>query len=190
MEIELKICPICKKEFSSRVSAKRKYCSRKCYKVGYSKIMKGRKAWNKGLTKEDPRVRKIIESRIGISPPIKGKTYEEYYGKEKARQLKENHSKILKGKFIREKNPFWKGDKATSKGAYHQRARTYKKGYCEICKKMKHEIKNGRLEVHHKDGDIKNNNPKNLQTLCNRCHQIVDNRINMKRDWHGRICGR
>lgn len=60
---------------------------------------KGRIPWNKGLTKEDPRVaayskpRKIKKStpawNKGIPSGLKGLTYEEIYGPEKAAKLKE-----------------------------------------------------------------------------------------------------
>lgn len=76
---------------------------------------KGKSAWNKGLTKNtDIRVKKKAENQKGIplskehkdalhkpksvSSYKKNKSYEEIYGIEKAKQLKENFSKARKGK--------------------------------------------------------------------------------------------
>lgn len=42
-----------------------------------------------------------------------------------------------------------------------------KKIKCEVCGKR------GRLDVHHKDGNEKNNDPSNLQVLCRSCHMKV-----------------
>ena len=41
----------------------------------------------------------------------------------------------------------------------------HKKGACEQCGSKKN------LMVHHKDGNRKNNEPSNLQTLCWSCHE-------------------
>lgn len=45
--------------------------------------------------------------------------------------------------------------------AYHQK----KEGSCSSCGSRKN------LMVHHKDGNRKNNEPSNLQTLCWSCHE-------------------
>ena len=47
---------------------------------------------------------------------------------------------------------------------YHLRARKHKKPLCETCGSKKN------LDVHHKDTNIKNGSPENLQTLCHTCH--------------------
>lgn len=48
---------------------------------------------------------------------------------------------------------------------YNLRARKTKKGIkCENCSAMQN------LDVHHTDGDIKNNSPENLKILCHSCH--------------------
>lgn len=51
---------------------------------------------------------------------------------------------------------------------------------CAICKKKK--IK---LEVHHKDGNIKNNILSNLQLLCNPCHEKI-HKIRKKKKYPGK----
>lgn len=48
----------------------------------------------------------------------------------------------------------------------------YKKDACEICNSKKF------LCVHHKDGNRHNNSPKNLQTLCRKCHTKEHIRLN------------
>jgi len=69
-----------------------------------SKSLKGRKVWIKGLTKDtDERVRKLGEEHSEklkklfiegkLKSPRKGKSYEELYGVEKAKKLKEQVSK-------------------------------------------------------------------------------------------------
>jgi len=37
---------------------------------------------------------------------------------------------------------------------------------------------NHNLETHHKDGNVRNNDPKNLIKTCRRCHMLLDGRMN------------
>lgn len=58
-------------------------------------------------------------------------------------------------------------------GVFKPKYKVYKKDSCEICgkKDKKIDVSSGKiLHVHHIDGDIMNNNPENLQTLCPSCH--------------------
>lgn len=104
-----------------------------------SSANKGHIAWNKGLTKDDPRVRKNVEAAVKtrrllyekgelkpwnfgkpwseevkakISAQRKGKTYEEIMGKEKAIQFKKRLSELGK-RFVGKDNPMYgkSGDK-------------------------------------------------------------------------------
>ena len=50
-----------------------------------------------------------------------------------------------------------------------------KKYECESCGKSKWLEKAIPLEVHHKDGDKRNNEIDNLQLLCPNCHALTDN---------------
>jgi len=50
------------------------------------------------------------------------------------------------------------------KTTFHLRAQKHRKPSCEMCGSTK------RLDVHHRDGNIKNNALENLQTLCHTCH--------------------
>lgn len=95
---------------------------------------KDRPSWNKGLTKEDPRVWKNISERSrltqfkkGLVPITKGKTFEEVYGVEKAklinRKINETKKRLFKEGKLKawnkgkpflalEKNPRWLGGKS------------------------------------------------------------------------------
>lgn len=54
---------------------------------------------NTGRILSDSTKQKIAKSCTGISNVLKGKTFEEFYGKERATQLREHHSKKLKEGF-------------------------------------------------------------------------------------------
>lgn len=59
------------------------------------------------------------------------------------------------------KNPYYKGGYSQ----YKEKYRKYKpKRYCEVCGSKKH------LLIHHKDGNRKNGEIKNLIELCRSCH--------------------
>jgi hypothetical protein len=121
-------------EIRKRIAEKRR--GRKISEETKRKISEANKGhtggWNKGLTIEDPRVRKNIDHRIRtikklyregkLKPPmlgkrhteetkqklsarLKGKTYEERMGKEKALQLKKKLSRIMKDLVSGRNNP-------------------------------------------------------------------------------------
>jgi len=52
----------------------------------------------------------------------------------------------------------------TDRTTYHFRARSFRLLSCEMCGSEQN------LDAHHKDGNIKNNTPENIQTLCHSCH--------------------
>lgn len=84
-------CMVCRKQIyrSKRhlEGKKNNYCSYECF----SKGLKGRIPWNKGLTNElDKRIKFISSTR-------KGKTWEEIYGVEKAKKMKKYQSKCING---------------------------------------------------------------------------------------------
>ena len=69
-----------------------------------------------------------------------------------------------------ERNPGWKGHRA-SIGSARERARTrYPAQCCKLCGAQN-------AERHHQDGDPYNNEASNLAILCRRCHMIVDGRL-------------
>ncbi len=55
--------------------------------------------------------------------------------------------------------------------------RRYKGRACEKCGSITG------LGIHHKDGDHKNNNPRNLETLCGHCHMKHHMSLVNKEDW-------
>lgn len=59
-----------------------------------------------------------------------------------------------------------------------------KKYECEICNNTKWLNKKIKLELHHLDGNNKNNELNNLQLLCPNCHSFTDNHgvYNIKKD--------
>ena len=72
--------------------------------------------------------------------------------------------------------PGWRcnnGNPGTRKGGIYKSYLFLKKGICEnkLCSYT--EIHNCMLDVHHKDGDPKNNSEDNLITLCSNCHRLA-----------------
>ena len=69
---------------------------------------------NFGKRWSDDKRKKMSLYRTGLTSKIKGKTFEEIHGEEKANKLKEEHSKKMKGKLVDVNNPFY-GKKHTEK---------------------------------------------------------------------------
>ena len=72
-----------------------------------------------------------------------------------------------------------------------QNVRTYlysKHMGCQICgwDKVNQSTNRIPLEIHHIDGDYKNNSPENIQILCPNCHSITDNYKNLN-NGNGRV---
>lgn len=71
-------------------------------------------------------------------------------------------------------SPHWKGSQASDYAKRH-RARVHFRNIagimCQCCE--------GRVAIdrHHKDGDIENNSPDNIELLCRRCHMMKDGRL-------------
>lgn len=99
-------------------------------------------------------------------------------------QTKQKISKALKGQHHSKKTEFKKGHVAWSKGRIGKKYPTYKDGrgsfrrelklseadmnHCRICKEETYKI-----NIHHIDGNLKNNNLKNLCILCSFCHNAI-----------------
>jgi len=60
---------------------------------------------------------------------------------------------------------------AAAKPTFHFRARKSLKPQCEACGIRRHP------HAHHVDGDISNNDPSNIQTLCTHCHGFWHNML-------------
>ena len=167
-----KICPECKKRFEYPEYRKRVYCSNTCKNRVNGRNTKGHPSYNtkEGIEKAKRTLREGYKSGR-IKSWNKGK-----------KGLHVAWNKGLKLPQYSGKNSgSWK-ENPTHKTTYHLRAKKHRKDYCEKCS-----IKNIRLEAHHIDGNIKNNNPKNIMTLCNHCHKIIDQRhIQRIRDKFGK----
>ncbi len=68
-------------------------------------------------------------------------------------------------------------DRENLRTKVHNQYVKYKKDACERCGKQdtymagSYRVKRKVLTVHHRDRDIENNVPENLETLCQKCHQ-------------------
>jgi len=124
--------------------------------------LRGRKRPEVGIkiskAKMGKKLPKMSESKIGIKNPMYGK----------------------KGKL----SPIWQGGKSFEpyglefNEELREVIRNRDRRKCFICEKT--ELENGRkLMVHHIDYDKRNNDPKNLITLCHSCHS----KTNYNRDY-------
>ena len=168
----IKQCESCGKEFEvvKRRINSAKYCSIKCYN-------KNRIAWNKNLTKEDPRVKKYalqLKDRK-FSEKTKAKM-----SKTRKRLIKEGKIKVIEKGETKETNPAlqkisdlmkgelnsqWKG--GTSSNFYHRIARENLIQKCCLCNSNKF------LCIHHKDKNRSNNDLNNLMMVCKSCHSKI-----------------
>ena len=77
-------------------------------------------------------------------------------------------------------NPNWLGDSVSARGGRTRALRFYRCiGPCIRCGADK-------AERHHKDGNTANNEPKNIEALCRRCHMKEDGRLDSVRARPGR----
>jgi len=152
------ICQGCNENITTKINSKKIYCTRKCYYNNRSE-----------QTKQKTRETNI---RRGISPPI-------IYGripwnKDTTGLMKLNSGSFKKGERVSPKTEF----KYTNGSGYrHLLYKGILKQECESCE-YNEEI--GRLQVHHKDKNRKNNNINNLQVLCRPCHLKKHNRVERK----------
>lgn len=139
---------------------------------------KGCIPWNKGLTIEDKRIKKAVQAgakaRKGKAPWNKGKKlhYEVWAKSQKGIHLSPD-TEFKKGQFSLEKHPNWRGGKSFElygKEFNKQLKLKIRKRDNYICKKCGKIERNIAFDIHHIDYDKKNNNEKNLITLCKSCH--------------------
>ena len=146
--------------------------------------------WNKNLTKEtDSRVAAQAEKITGISKSeesnekrskrLKGVSYVELYGEERAKEMIQIRSEAIQG----EKNPWWQGG---SSSLYHYHSNFTERfrerirardGYsCQLCSRVK-EVLGRALSVHHIHYDGETNDcgsDKDFITLCAGCHGKIN----------------
>lgn len=63
-----------------------------------------------------------------------------------------------------------KNDPNRERSSFHYLARKHLRTCCAICGSIEN------LDVHHLDGNIKNNSTDNLETLCHHCHMKLHRR--------------
>ncbi len=119
-----------------------------------------------------PIFRILKENEIKIRK-ISGKTYEEFYGEEKAKKIKSKKGMPL------EKNPNWQGGKSFepyTKEFNNKFKRLIKKRDNYECLKcrMHQEKLNYPLVIHHIDYNKLLSIPQNCITLCNKCNSEVN----------------
>lgn len=167
-----KFCLNCGKKLTAN---QYKFCSCSC-SATYNNQRRPKKIKQNVEQKKRQRIKKEQE------PPIK--KYCEFCGKE----LKPRHKKCCSNKCsISKRNEEyierWKnGLEDGLKGAYgvssHIRNYLFSKYncQCELCGwGVKNEFTNKiPLEIHHKDGNYKNNSEENLQLLCPNCHSLTN----------------
>jgi len=141
-----------------------------------------RVAWNKGLTKEDPRVKRYHEK--GVKTRLKNKSYvpnsgtfqkgqtRAHYPKGKKNpNLSETRKQMFKDGLLNhsnEKNPYWKEN--TGRAALHEwiRKNKQKPEFCERCNKER------KLELSSNDHTY-TKDIKDWEWLCRSCHRKKDN---------------
>ena len=130
-----------------------------------TEFKKGHVVWSFGKVLSEEHKRKLS----GHEPHNKGKTFEEEYGIERAKDLKAHLSKAHQGK-PSESHPNWQGGKSFDPYPIDfnkslKRRILERDGYkCIVCGDDKI------LHIHHIDYNKKNNKPSNLISLCKSCH--------------------
>lgn len=149
-------------------------------------VLKGNKN-HLGKKHSEETKQKLGDMRRGKKSHRKGKTLEEEYGVEKAKQIREKISKAQKGRtpwnkgkkglqvgwskgLPPEKQPGWRGGKSFEPYSVdwtetlRRSIRERDKYTCQVCGKEP------ATHCHHIDYDKKNCNSNNLITLCQPCH--------------------
>ncbi len=119
--------------------------------------------WSTGLTKEtDERIRKMAEAKKGEKNPVHKPG------------VRDKIAKTLEGRFVGKDNPAYidgRSYEVYSKEfiALREIVRERDSLKCQMCSVPERECER-KLEVHHIDGNPKNNLRKNLISLCKKCH--------------------
>lgn len=102
------------------------------------------------------------------------------YGKPRTEESKQKQSKARIGKYSGENSPNWQGGKSFEE--YPKEFKLIKKIILKrdnyTCQCPTCEYASIKLHIHHIDYNKKNNNPKNLVTLCDSCHTKTNGKNN------------
>lgn len=169
---EKRKCLYCKEEFTVSINSSKKFCSKICaYKYQYPNFVGGKVKVNcEVCNKEIIRYKRLVKKhKVNFCSGICQHKWLGIY-----------MLGLLKGK----KHPNWKG--GTSRETYasgwtktlRQSIRERDSYKCQLCGAPQEEFSE-LLIVHHIDYDKSNHSPKNLLTLCRRCH----NKTNVKQDY-------
>jgi hypothetical protein len=154
-------CENCNQEYNG-VYGSGRFCTAKCARSFSTK--KNREEINK----------KVSKSLLGREGHNKGKKFGKI-SKERSKNISNSLKKAAREK--KEKNqkelPFTEWSKAWQRDFIFNEVgnRCEKCGYDIIDKKLGR----GPFEIHHIDGNPKNNERENLQVLCANCHWLTDN---------------
>lgn len=95
---------------------------------------------------------------------------------ERARKYREENPEKARESALRSQaRPEARAAKRAYMIEYLRPYRKYVKDACERCGWEAEESR--QLDVHHRDGNRKNNDPSNLETLCPPCHRVVDHSL-------------
>jgi len=157
-------------------------------KTPWNKGMKGKQiAWNKGLIGYGKNYIRSKEWGEKISSGKKnsikstlaskkaGKNVSKLnFGRKHSKETKQKHRLLM----LKDRNPNWCGGKSFEKYGIgwteilKESIRKRDKHVCQICNKSQNELMGfyKKLDVHHIDYNKKNLDPKNLISLCRKCH--------------------
>lgn len=112
---------------------------------------------------------------IGKEPPNKGKTKYNYEPLKRTSEKMKNNTNYRK--MFGEDNPQWKGgiNNKNISNSYSRKLAKNLKSDIKCCEKCSNKEN---LEVHHIDGNCKNNDINNLIKLCSECHKYYHLKIN------------
>lgn len=146
----------------------------------------------------------ILNGMYNKTSPKRNKTYEEFYGKTKAKEVKEKlrkshigykrtkESRLKQSESTKgEKNWNWRGGYTPYGVGFteflKEQIRERDNYTCQECKYPQEKLKDT-LHVHHIDYDKNNHNPENLIALCSHCHLKTNfNRDNWKEYYQNKM---